>query len=78
MLAQLPAATRAIYTDAFTASLSTVFITAAVIALVGFVLTWLVPEEPLRESIAAVAGDVGREAEDVFPMPSDASSARSA
>ena len=72
-LARLSPAARAIYVDAFTASLSTVFLVAVGIALAGFVLTWLVPEQPLRETIAAVAGDVGREAEDLFPMPTDAS-----
>ena len=72
-LAQLTPAARAVYLDAFTASLGTVFLVGMVIALVGFVLTWLVPERPLRETVAAVAGDVGREAEDLFPMPTDAS-----
>ena len=73
-LAQLSPAAQAIYVDAFTASLSTVFLVAVGIALAGFVLTWFVPEQPLRETIAAVAGDVGREAEDLFPMPTDSSS----
>jgi hypothetical protein len=40
-----------------------------VVALVGFGLTFFVPERPLRESVAAVAGDVGKEVEEVFPMP---------
>jgi hypothetical protein len=70
MLAELDPATRAIFIDAFTASLSTVFLTAMVVALVGFGLTFFVPERPLRESVAAVAGDVGKEVEEVFPMPS--------
>jgi DNA-binding MarR family transcriptional regulator len=65
---------RAVYIEAFTSSLSVVFFTAMVIALIAFVLTWLVPELPLRETIAAVTRDVGREAEDLFPMPTDASS----
>ena len=76
MIAALEPGLRTIYINAFTASLRTVFLVAVVIALVGFVLTWFVPERPLRESIAAVAGDVGKEAEEVFPMPSDADSVR--
>ena len=76
MLAELEPAMRAIYVNAFTASLRTVFLAAMGIALVGFVLTWFVPERPLRESVAAVAGDVGKEAEELFPMPSDATSVR--
>ena len=74
MLAALPPAVHAVYVEAFTASLSTVFLTAAAIALVGFVLTWLVPEQPLRETVAAAAGDVGMETEKVFPMPSSVDS----
>lgn len=73
-LAQLPPETRAIYLSGFTSSLSTVFLTAAAIALGGFVLTWLVPERRLRETVATAAGDVGLEAEKVFPMPTDSDS----
>ncbi|HEX6923906.1 MAG TPA: MFS transporter [Longimicrobiaceae bacterium] len=76
MLADLDPATRGIYIEAFTLSLRTVFLAAMGIALVGFLLTWFVPERPLRESIAAVAGDVGKEAEELFPMPSDIPSVR--
>jgi EmrB/QacA subfamily drug resistance transporter len=75
-LAQLDPAARAVYIDAFTASLSTVFLVATAIAIVGFLLTWMVPEKPLRETIAAVAGDIGRETEDLFPMPTDADAIR--
>jgi hypothetical protein len=74
MLAGLSPALREIYIHAFTASLATVFVTATVIALVGFALSLAVPERPLRETIAAAAGDPGSELEEVFPMPSDASS----
>jgi hypothetical protein len=73
-LAGLAPALRSIYIGAFTASLSTVFLTAMFIALLGFALTWFVPEQALRQTVAAVAGAVGRETEDLFPMPSDASS----
>ncbi|MBV9772735.1 MAG: MFS transporter, partial [Gemmatimonadetes bacterium] len=52
MLAHLPPAVRAGFVQAFTMSLSTVFLTAAGIAILGFLLTWLVPERPLRETVA--------------------------
>lgn len=74
LLAQLSPALRAVYVEGFTSSLGTVFLVAVGIALVGFALTWFIPELPLRETVAANAGDVGREAEELFPMPSDASS----
>jgi MFS family permease len=74
VIAQLEPAARAIYIDAFTQSLSPVFLVAAGIGAIGFLLTWLIPEMPLRESIAAVAEDVGRETGDLFPMPTDVSS----
>ena len=73
-LMQLPPAVYEIYISAFTSSLSTVFLVAMVIALFAFLLTWLVPELPLRDTIAATAGDVGREAELIFPMPTDTTS----
>lgn len=76
MLAQMPAATRALYVDAFTGSLSTVFLAAAAIAAIGFLLALLIPEKPLRESVAATAGDVGTEAGEAFAMPQDADSVR--
>src|SRR5690606_22756472 len=74
IIANLDTATRAVYIDAFTASLSVVFLSATAIVLVGFALTFLLPEHRLRETIAAVAQDIGREAEAIFPMPTDASS----
>ncbi len=76
MLAALDPELRTIYITAFTDSLNTVFLVAMGIALIGFVITWFVPEHPLRESVAAMAGDVGKEAEELFPMPSDANSLR--
>lgn len=74
MLEALTPAVRAVYIDAFTNSLDAVFFAATFVALTGFVLTWFVPERPLRETVAAVAGDVGRETEELFPMPTDSSS----
>jgi EmrB/QacA subfamily drug resistance transporter len=68
-MAQLPAATRAIYADAFTDSLDTVFLVATVVCAVGFVLTWLLPERPLRATVAASARDPGNEAGEAFARP---------
>ncbi len=70
-IAALPPAVRAAYGEAFTRSLSTVFVVATTIAVLGFVLAWLLPERPLRETVAASAGDVGGDAGDAFPMPTD-------
>jgi EmrB/QacA subfamily drug resistance transporter len=73
-LADMEPAIRALYIEGFTSALSVVFLSATVVAGIGFLLTWLVPELPLRHTIAAVAKDIGREAEELFPMPTDASS----
>jgi EmrB/QacA subfamily drug resistance transporter len=70
-LAQLPAAARAAYAQAFTASLATVFLVATVICAVGVVLSLLLPERPLRETVAAAAGDAGTEAGGAFGRPTD-------
>lgn len=74
MLAELPAALRSLYVLAITHSLNTVFLTAAVLAVIGFAAAWLVPERPLREAVAANAGDVGLESGGVFAMPTTADS----
>lgn len=69
-LTQLPAAARAAYVQAFTTSLDTVFLVATAVALVGFLLTWLLPESPLRETIAAATeDDVGGDVGQAFAMP---------
>jgi DNA-binding MarR family transcriptional regulator len=74
-LAQLPPPLRAAYAEAFTASLSTVFLVATTIAVLGFLLIWLLPERPLRETIAAAAAEPGEEAGGAFAMPRDDDSA---
>jgi len=69
-LSQLPAAVRVAYAQAFTISLGTVFLVATTIALFGFLLTWLLPERPLRETIAAATeGDIGGDVGQAFAMP---------
>src|SRR3954465_653978 len=48
---RLPAAVRTGYTNAFTDSLSAVFLVAAAIVLVAFLLSWLIEERPLRQTV---------------------------
>ena len=48
---RLPAAIRDGYTGAFTDALSTVFLVGAVIIAVAFLLSWLVEERPLRQTV---------------------------
>ena len=48
---QLPAAVRDPYTGAFTDALSTVFLVAAAIVLLAFLLSWLLEERPLRQTV---------------------------
>jgi EmrB/QacA subfamily drug resistance transporter len=72
-MSQLPAALRAAYAQAFTASLSTVFLVASAVAFFAFLLTWLLPERPLRQTVAAAtAGDIGGDVGQAFAMPVDA------
>ena len=73
-LAHLPAATREAYGAAFTQALNTVFLVAAVVCAIGFVLAWLLPERPLRTTIAAAAGDTGNQVGESFARPADADS----
>ena len=67
----MPPAVRAAYGAAFTASLNTVFLVAAAVCAVGFALTWLLPERPLRATVAAAAGEVGNEVGEAFARPAD-------
>ncbi|HMJ19799.1 MAG TPA: MFS transporter [Gemmatimonadaceae bacterium] len=70
-LLRLPPAARAAYSQAFTTALDTIFLVAAVVCAIGFVLTWLLPERPLRATVAAAARDAGNEAGEAFARPSD-------
>ena len=67
----LPPATRALYAEAFTQSLSTVFLVATSIAVVGFLMSLFLPDRALRSTIAASAREVGTEMGETFPMPAD-------
>lgn len=68
-LAKLAPAARAAYLHAFTASLDTVFVFAASVAAVGFLLTLILPEQPLRRTVAAAAADTGEEVAETFARP---------
>jgi EmrB/QacA subfamily drug resistance transporter len=72
VLAGLSAAERLAFGQAFTASLNTVLLVAALIALFGFLLTWLLPERPLREALAAATeDDIGGDVAQAFAMPAE-------
>jgi EmrB/QacA subfamily drug resistance transporter len=68
-LAALSPEIRHIYQEAFTQSIGSIFGIAACVALVGFALTWRIPEQPLRQTIAAASASPGREAGEAFAMP---------
>src|SRR4051812_22259293 len=67
---RLPAAIRDNYTGAFSDALSTVFLVAAAILTVAFLLSWLIEERPLRQSVDT--GGVG----EAFAAPSSGDSLR--
>jgi EmrB/QacA subfamily drug resistance transporter len=69
MLADLDPALRATYAAVLSDALDTVFLVAAAVALVGTALALLLPERPLRRTVAASAADVGRDLGESFPMP---------
>lgn len=74
-LAGLSPAVRGAYIEAFVASLSTVFLVAAIIAFFGLLVALLLPERPLRETIAAAAQeDIGNEIAQTFSMPTNTDS----
>lgn len=50
-LAKLPTDVHAGYVQAYAHSLQTVFLIAVPLAAIAFVLTWLLPEQPLRQSV---------------------------
>jgi len=68
-LKRLPPTIHDAYLTAFTNALSTVFIVAACVAAVAFLLSWAIPELPLRDTVAAGSG-IGES----FAMPRDTDS----
>jgi EmrB/QacA subfamily drug resistance transporter len=55
-LKRLPVPIHHAYLTAFTNALSTVFVVAACVAAVAFLLSWLLEERPLRETVTASTG----------------------
>jgi EmrB/QacA subfamily drug resistance transporter len=70
-LLRLPPAVRDAYAQAFTASLGTVFFVATLVCGMGFLFCWLMPEHPLRATVAASARDAGNESAGAFGRPAD-------
>jgi EmrB/QacA subfamily drug resistance transporter len=52
-VAQLPAAVRTTFLQAYADALTTVFLICAPIAGIAFLLSWLLPEKPLRRTVEA-------------------------
>jgi EmrB/QacA subfamily drug resistance transporter len=74
-MSQLSPALRTMYISAFTTALDRVFLVATGIALLGFLLTWLLPERPLRQTVAAASSSNGvGEVGEAFAMPIDSTS----
>ena len=67
-IAQLPPELHAGYLHAFTSSLSSVFLVAALVGVVAFALSWFISELPLRETVTT--GDLG----DTYATPRDSAS----
>src|SRR5207344_975992 len=65
ILAQLPPAVHDAYVHAFTDSLNVVFLVAAAIGVVAFVVTWFIKELPLRDTVTTAG--VG----EAFAVPKD-------
>ena len=65
---RLPPAERAVYAGAFTESIQVVFRAAAATGSLAFLLSWLIPEKPLRSTVAKAAAMEGAE----IGMPADA------
>lgn len=59
---------------AITEAIRDVFGLAAIVALAGAVLTWALPEHPLRDSVAAAATSAGQDAGEAFALAADQAS----
>ena len=69
-LGQMSPMLRDVYIQAFAVSLRTVFVVATAVAVIGFLLTWLIPERPLRQTVAAASSSQGvGEIGEAFAMP---------
>jgi EmrB/QacA subfamily drug resistance transporter len=68
-LAALSPVLREAYLSAFTGAIDKLFLVAGAVALLGALLTWLMPEKPLRATVAAAASDLGQETGEAFSLP---------
>jgi predicted MFS family arabinose efflux permease len=68
-IAALPPERRAVYVEAFTSATALMFLVASGVAMVGFMVSWLLPERALRETVAAHSADVGEEVGGAMAMP---------
>ena len=68
-LASLDPAAAAGIRTVITDAMGSVFLVGGVVALAGFVCAWMLPETPLRETVAAASSSVGRESAEAFAMP---------
>jgi EmrB/QacA subfamily drug resistance transporter len=68
-LRKLPPAFHGLYIDSFTNALSTVFVVAAGVAAVAFLLSWVLPQLALRDTVTASTG-IG----ETFAVPKDTDS----
>jgi len=68
-MSRMSPAERAVYASAFTRAIDMVFAVATLIGALGFVVTWLLPERPLRETVSATSADVGQEVGGAMAMP---------
>jgi hypothetical protein len=71
-IAALDPVTHAALIDGFTRATDTIFLVAAAIGALGFVFVWMMPELPLRASVAAHAGEVDDEVAEAIGMPQSA------
>ena len=51
------------------AAMRHVFAAAAIVSGAGAILTWFIPEQPLRDTVAASGGDVGNDSGEALALP---------
>jgi EmrB/QacA subfamily drug resistance transporter len=56
---------------AITGAIRAVFVVAMVVGAAGALLTWFLPEHPLRDTVAATASNAGHDAGEAFAMPAE-------
>jgi hypothetical protein len=69
VIAALAPASRGAFIGAFAAAVQTIFTIAFFVATAGVVVALLIPEKPLRSTVAAHAANVGEDIGDGFSMP---------